>query len=39
MEKLMNDKVLFDGRNIFDLEQIEEFDFKYFSIGRRPLNV
>jgi UDPglucose 6-dehydrogenase len=39
MEKLMNDKVLFDGRNIFDLEQIEEFGFKYFSIGRRPLNV
>lgn len=39
MEKLMNDKVLFDGRNIFDLEQIEEFGFKYYSIGRRPLNV
>jgi len=39
MEKLMNEKVLFDGRNIFDLEQIEEFGFKYFSIGRKPLNV
>lgn len=39
MEKLMNDKVLFDGRNIFDLEQVQEFGFKYLSIGRRALNV
>jgi UDPglucose 6-dehydrogenase len=38
MERLMNSKVLFDGRNIFDLEQIEEFGFTYYSIGRRPLN-
>jgi UDPglucose 6-dehydrogenase len=39
MEKLMNDKVLFDGRNIFDLEQIEDFGFKYYSIGRKPINL
>lgn len=39
MAKLMNEKVLFDGRNVFDIEQIEEFGFKYFSIGRKPLNV
>lgn len=39
MERLMNDKVLFDGRNIFDLEQIEEYGFKYFSIGRKPWNL
>ena len=38
MERLMNDKVLFDGRNIFDIEQIEEFGFKYYSIGRKPVN-
>ncbi|MFZ4724282.1 MAG: UDP-glucose dehydrogenase family protein [Paludibacter sp.] len=38
MERLMNSKVLFDGRNIFDLEQIEEFGFTYYSVGRRPLN-
>ena len=37
MERLMNDKVLFDGRNIFDIEQIQEFGFKYFSIGRQPI--
>jgi len=39
MEKLMNNKVLFDGRNIFDMEQIIEFSFKYFSIGRKPINI
>ncbi|OIP83955.1 MAG: UDP-glucose 6-dehydrogenase [Porphyromonadaceae bacterium CG2_30_38_12] len=39
MERLMNDKVLFDGRNIFDLDQIEDFGFKYYSIGRKPINV
>ena len=38
MEKLMNNKVLFDGRNIFDQEQINDFGFKYYSIGRRELN-
>jgi UDPglucose 6-dehydrogenase len=39
MEKLMNRKVLFDGRIIFDLEQVEELGFKYLSIGRRAIEV
>lgn len=39
MAKLMNNKVLFDGRNIFDIEQIVEYDFKYYSIGRKPINI
>jgi UDPglucose 6-dehydrogenase len=39
MAKLMNERVLFDGRNIFDTDQIEDYDFKYFSIGRKPINV
>lgn len=39
MERLMNNKVLFDGRNIFDLEQIVDFDFKYYSIGRQSINI
>ncbi len=34
MEKLMKNKVLFDGRNIFDIDQVEEFGFRYFGIGR-----
>lgn len=39
MEKLMNAKILFDGRNIFDTEQIVEFGFVYHSIGRKSINV
>ena len=39
MEKLMNDKVLFDGRNIFDVEQLVEYGYKYYSIGKQPVNV
>jgi UDPglucose 6-dehydrogenase len=39
IEKLMNDKVIFDGRNVLDIEQIMEFGFKYFSIGKQPVNV
>ena len=37
MEKLMNDKVLFDGRNIFDIEQLMDFKFQYYSIGKKPM--
>ena len=39
MEKLMNDKVLFDGRNIFDVEQLIEYGYKYYSIGKQPINI
>lgn len=39
MERLMNKKVLFDGRNIFDLEQIEEYGFSYHSIGRKSIKI
>ena len=39
MEKLMSAKVLFDGRNILDLEQIVEYGFTYHSIGRKSINV
>ena len=37
MERLMNNKVIFDGRNIFDLEEIENYGFTYYSIGRKAL--
>jgi UDPglucose 6-dehydrogenase len=39
MEKLMNGKVLFDGRNIFDIEQLIEYGFDYYSIGRKPIKL
>ena len=34
LEKLLKDKVIFDGRNIYDPEEIRDFGFKYFGIGR-----
>jgi len=37
MEKLMNDKVIFDGRNIFDMEQLQDYKFQYYSIGKKPI--
>jgi UDPglucose 6-dehydrogenase len=37
MEKLMKQKTLFDGRNIFDQEQLQEYGFSYYSIGKKPI--
>ncbi|SFE76757.1 UDP-glucose dehydrogenase family protein [Thermophagus xiamenensis] len=34
MAKLMNHKVVFDGRNIYDAAEMEEKGFDYFGIGR-----
>ncbi len=34
MEQLLNAKVMFDGRNLFDADQIRESGYHYVSIGR-----
>jgi len=34
LEKLMNEKTIFDGRNVYDPEEMEEQGFNYYSIGR-----
>ena len=34
---LLKSKVIFDGRNLFDLEQMKECGFYYVSIGRRTI--
>lgn len=34
MSKLMNHKVVFDGRNIYDMNEMNEHGFDYFGIGR-----
>ncbi|MBU0763672.1 MAG: UDP-glucose/GDP-mannose dehydrogenase family protein [Bacteroidetes bacterium] len=37
MKKLMSNKIIFDGRNIYDPAEMKEFGFTYYSIGRNPV--
>ncbi len=37
LEKLLKNKIIFDGRNIYDPSEIVENGFTYYSIGRGPL--
>jgi UDPglucose 6-dehydrogenase len=37
MKNLMKAKVIFDGRNVFDLAQMKELGFYYESIGRKTI--
>jgi UDPglucose 6-dehydrogenase len=37
IEKLLKNKVVFDGRNVFETNQMEELGFDYYSIGRQPV--
>lgn len=37
LTKLMNQKVVFDGRNIYEPLEMQEHGFIYYSIGRRPI--
>jgi UDPglucose 6-dehydrogenase len=34
MKKLMKQKLIFDGRNVYSKEQMQELGFNYYSIGR-----
>jgi len=38
MKSLMTGNVIFDGRNLFDLEEMKAQGYKYFSIGRQTIN-
>ncbi|HTH58125.1 MAG TPA: UDP-glucose/GDP-mannose dehydrogenase family protein [Cyclobacteriaceae bacterium] len=35
---LLRNKVIFDGRNLYDLEQMKELGYTYYSIGRETIN-
>ncbi|RNC89639.1 MAG: UDP-glucose/GDP-mannose dehydrogenase family protein [Allomuricauda sp.] len=37
LDKLMNGKTIFDGRNVYDPAEIEDEGFDYYSIGRTPI--
>jgi UDPglucose 6-dehydrogenase len=39
MIALLKDKVVFDGRNLFDLSEMNERGFYYSSIGRAAVDV
>jgi len=38
MGKLMKEKVIFDGRNLYELDVMRENQFTYFSIGRESID-
>lgn len=37
--KLLKTKTIFDGRNIYEPEEMQEIKFNYYSIGRKPVIV
>jgi len=37
LKSSLKEPVIFDGRNIFELEKMRELDFTYYSIGRKPV--
>ena len=37
LQKLLKNNVIFDGRNIYDPEELSEIGFTYYAIGRKPV--
>ena len=38
LQKLLKNKIIFDGRNIYDIEELSELEFTYYSVGRKSIN-
>jgi len=38
IESALKNKAIFDGRNLYEPEQMEELGYQYYSIGRRSVN-
>jgi UDPglucose 6-dehydrogenase len=38
MEQMMKNKLIFDGRNIYDPNEMIKLGWTYYSIGRKPIN-
>ena len=39
LKNQLNDKVIFDGRNLYDLDILQDAGLAYLSIGRSPVNI
>lgn len=39
LAKMLSSKIIFDGRNVYDIDQMEEMGFYYESIGRGIVNI
>jgi UDPglucose 6-dehydrogenase len=39
VEAALKEKMIFDGRNLYDLEEMKELGFHYISVGRTAVNV
>jgi UDPglucose 6-dehydrogenase len=39
LEKLLKSKIIFDGRNIYEPEDMKELKFTYYSIGRKTVRI
>ena len=37
MSELLKEKVIFDGRNLYDLEKMTTLGYRYFSVGRKNI--
>ena len=38
MDTLLKNKVIFDGRNLYELAQMQELGYTYYSVGRQSIN-
>lgn len=38
LEKALKNKLIFDGRNLYDLDNMEKLGYQYYSIGRRDIH-
>jgi UDPglucose 6-dehydrogenase len=37
--ELLKEKIVFDGRNLYDLDEMERIGFTYVSVGRNAVNL
>jgi UDPglucose 6-dehydrogenase len=38
VESALKEKIVFDGRNLYDLDEMKQLGFQYVSVGRTPVN-